>query len=39
MLGRLRALGCGVAQGYLMSRPIPADELTAWLADFTARSA
>jgi EAL domain-containing protein (putative c-di-GMP-specific phosphodiesterase class I) len=39
VLERLRALGCDVAQGYLMSRPIPADELIVRLADFTARSA
>ena len=39
VLQRLRELGCDVAQGYLMSRPIPADELTAWLTEFTAQSA
>ncbi len=39
VLERLRGLGCDVAQGYLMSRPVPGDELTTWLADFTARSA
>ncbi|MET0858062.1 MAG: GGDEF domain-containing protein [Telluria sp.] len=27
---RLLALGCDVAQGYLMSRPIPASQLQAW---------
>jgi diguanylate cyclase (GGDEF)-like protein len=27
----LRDLGCDVAQGYLISRPVPAEELTAWL--------
>ena len=39
VLERLRGLGCDVAQGYLMSRPIPGDELTSWLVQFTARSA
>jgi diguanylate cyclase (GGDEF)-like protein/PAS domain S-box-containing protein len=33
----LRELGCDVAQGYLLSRPIPAVELTAWLSTFTVR--
>ncbi|HET6866771.1 MAG TPA: EAL domain-containing protein [Solirubrobacteraceae bacterium] len=28
---RLRALGCTAAQGYYLSRPVPADELSAWL--------
>jgi histidine ammonia-lyase len=32
VLARLEQLGCDVAQGYLMSRPVPPDELTAWLA-------
>lgn len=27
-----RALGCDLGQGYLWSRPVPADELTGWLA-------
>lgn len=30
-------LGCDVAQGFLYSRPVPADELTAWSVDFAAR--
>ena len=30
-LEQLRELGCDVAQGYLVSRPIPADTLAAWL--------
>jgi diguanylate cyclase (GGDEF)-like protein len=29
---RLVRLGCDVAQGYFISRPLPADELEAWLA-------
>ena len=28
---RLRALGCTAAQGYYLSRPVPAPELKAWL--------
>jgi diguanylate cyclase (GGDEF)-like protein len=28
---RLAQLGCNVAQGYYLSRPVPAAELTAWL--------
>jgi diguanylate cyclase (GGDEF)-like protein len=32
-LAALRALGCGRAQGFLLARPIPVDELTALLAD------
>ena len=30
---RLRALGCDLAQGFFISRPIPAGELSPWLAD------
>ena len=29
---RLVRLGCDVAQGYFISRPLPADELEVWLA-------
>jgi diguanylate cyclase (GGDEF)-like protein len=29
----LKALGCDLAQGYLISRGVPADDLSAWLAD------
>jgi EAL domain-containing protein (putative c-di-GMP-specific phosphodiesterase class I) len=30
---RLTALGCDEAQGYYMSRPLPASELTKWMFD------
>ena len=30
-LGRLAVLGCDLAQGFSLSHPVPADELTAWL--------
>jgi diguanylate cyclase len=29
----LGALGCPIAQGYHLSRPIPADALVEWLAE------
>ena len=29
---RLTSLGCNIAQGYFLSRPVPPDELVAWLA-------
>ena len=29
----LRELGCDAAQGYLFSKPLPVDELTAWMHD------
>jgi diguanylate cyclase (GGDEF)-like protein/PAS domain S-box-containing protein len=31
VLDRLKALGCTAAQGYYLSRPVPAPELEAWL--------
>ena len=34
---RLGLLGCDVAQGFLMSRPVPAPELTAWLGQLPSR--
>jgi EAL domain-containing protein (putative c-di-GMP-specific phosphodiesterase class I) len=30
---RLSALGCDEAQGYYMARPMPAEDLTRWLAE------
>jgi diguanylate cyclase (GGDEF)-like protein len=36
---QLEAMGCDVAQGYLISRPLAEDRLEAWLQARTARSA
>ncbi|MDP3223016.1 MAG: EAL domain-containing response regulator [Rubrivivax sp.] len=33
----LRELGCDIAQGYFIGRPMPGDQLHAWLADWQAR--
>jgi len=33
----LRDLGCDIAQGYLLSRPLPAEQLTAWLRAWAGR--
>jgi diguanylate cyclase (GGDEF)-like protein len=30
---RLLSLGCDIAQGYYLSRPVPADQLTEWLRE------
>jgi diguanylate cyclase len=30
---RLAGFGCQIAQGYFLSRPVPADELTAWMSE------
>lgn len=35
MLLALRALGCDIAQGYYISRPIPADDLLKWFKEKT----
>ncbi|MEO5656508.1 MAG: EAL domain-containing protein, partial [Nitrospiria bacterium] len=32
-LARLKLLGCDQVQGYLLSRPLPAGEMAAWLVD------
>jgi EAL domain-containing protein (putative c-di-GMP-specific phosphodiesterase class I) len=31
---QLTSMGCDVAQGYLLSRPIPADKATSWIWEF-----
>ncbi len=33
---QLTALGCDLAQGYFLTRPVPADELEEWLRDYNA---
>jgi diguanylate cyclase (GGDEF)-like protein len=33
VLARLTALGCDLAQGYCLARPVPAEDVTAWLVD------
>jgi diguanylate cyclase (GGDEF)-like protein/PAS domain S-box-containing protein len=33
ILDRLTAMGCDAAQGFFISRPVPAEELTRWLAE------
>jgi diguanylate cyclase (GGDEF)-like protein len=35
---RLVSLGCDIAQGYYLSRPVPADQLTEWLRERAATS-
>ncbi len=34
MFNELKRLGCDIAQGYLLSRPLAADDLTAWAKDW-----
>ncbi len=36
---RLSALGCDLAQGFAIAKPMPADELTAWIPAWYARGA
>lgn len=36
-LNMLKNWGCDIAQGFYISRPLPADKLVAWLHDSTAR--
>lgn len=36
-LGLLRAMGCDVAQGYHLSRPLPEEQLRLWLRTWAAR--
>jgi diguanylate cyclase (GGDEF)-like protein len=33
----LETMGCDVAQGYLISRPLPGDDLTRWLTNWASR--
>jgi diguanylate cyclase (GGDEF)-like protein len=37
ILARLSALGCDLAQGFCLSRPVPGDALSLWLEDRPAR--
>ena len=39
ILAQLRALGCDEAQGYFISRPLPAHEFNAWRVRWEARAA
>jgi diguanylate cyclase (GGDEF)-like protein len=39
ILNRLTELGCDVAQGYHISRPLPADRFDQWMQSFPLRSA
>ena len=34
----LARTGCDIVQGYYISKPLPADQFTAWLHDTTSRS-
>lgn len=35
IMRRVASLGCEQAQGYFLSKPVPADEFLAWITDFT----
>jgi diguanylate cyclase (GGDEF)-like protein len=39
MWNELKALGCDIAQGYLLSRPLPADDLSVWAKEWQATEA
>jgi sensor c-di-GMP phosphodiesterase-like protein len=39
VLLRLRSAGCDVAQGFLLSRPMPIDQLAVWLSAVPAEGA
>jgi EAL domain-containing protein (putative c-di-GMP-specific phosphodiesterase class I) len=34
MFDELERLGCDIAQGYLLSRPLPPDDLTEWAVNW-----
>ena len=38
ILGRLKELGCDIAQGYHIARPLPADKLEQWMEAYPTRA-
>jgi len=38
VVAALASVDCDIAQGYLLSRPMPADQLPGWLAHYTSRT-